>query len=437
MNTALMAPTWARAPQRPNSRRLVHVSSTAKGGGVAELLSRLIDTQCRDGIAAAWAVTTGNRAFFDLTKRIHHLLHGNGDPKPLSAPAAVALYRSTLAPQAEWLAEQIGPEDVLVLHDPQTLGMAPDLARTGARIAWHCHIGSVPGAEPPHAAVWRFLDPYLKFVDVILTSRDEFAPPMFPADQRFTVHPAVDIDSPKNRSLSADDVRSLLTGIGLIDGNPTDTSATVEQETILGESTPMVLQVSRWDPLKGMERVLASLGSLPPDTHLVLAGPEPREIPDDPEGLAVLAAVRHDRDTLSASLRARVHLVTMSMEDVDHNALLVNALQRRADVVVQWSLQEGFGLTVTEAMLKGRAVVASDVGGIKAQIWHGRNGLLVAPTDRDGFAAAVSELLTDSDRRKRLGVEAARSATEHFLMPRLAADYRRYVHPALALEESR
>jgi trehalose synthase len=414
----------------------VHVNSTARGGGVAEILSRLVGLQCRVGIPAAWAVTTGSDAFFDLTKLLHHVLHGDGDPTPLADPAAAELYRSTLEPQAAWLSERIGPEDVVVLHDPQTVGLAPALARTGARIAWHCHVGSVPEPGSPQPKAWRFLEPYLGSLDVVLNSRKEFAPPSFPVDRHHVVHPAIDAESPKNRPLSETEVRSLLSGIGLLGGVPADGNATVEQEEPLDDTTPTVLQVSRWDPLKGMERLLGILASLPPRTHLVLAGADPREIPDDPEGLRVLDAVRRDRDALPAPLRSRVHLVTMSMKDEEHSALLVNALQRRADVIVQWSLQEGFGLTVTEAMFKERAVVASDVGGITLQIRHGHNGLLVAPDDHEGFASAIGELIAHPRLRERFGAEAARSASERFLMPRLVEDYRRHVHPALVPQET-
>lgn len=426
-----IGPAWVRNPQDKGVRRVIHVSSTAKGGGVAELLSGLIDAQNRNCVPAAWAVITGNREFFTLTKLIHNLLHGRGNPEPLSNPANADLYRSTVEPQASWLSKHLSPEDTVVLHDPQTLGMAAGLASTGARVVWHCHIGSVPGSDSPHDRVWHFLGPHLKFVDTVLTSRDEFAPRFFPADQRFTVYPAIDADAPKNRHLSDSEVRALLSATGLVGAVPVDMSVTVEQEEPLSDSAPVVLQVSRWDPLKGMGDVLASLNSLAPEAHLVLAGPQPQEVPDDPEGIAVLEAVRRQRDALPAPLRSRVHLVTLSMADTAHNALLVNALQRRADVVVQRSLEEGFGLTVTEAMLKGRAVVASDVGGISLQVRHGHNGLLVAPQDHAGFATAVSALVADPDLRHRLGVQGAHSAAKRFLMPRLLADYRRLVHPEL------
>ncbi|WP_168801470.1 glycosyltransferase [Glycomyces buryatensis] len=415
---------------------MIHVNATAKGGGVAELLSHLVESQASAGLSVGWGVISGSSEFFDLTKRIHHLLHGSGDAGLLQDDDLASLYRTTLRPQAEWFADHLAAGDVVVLHDPQTLGLAPGLSSRGMRVVWHCHIGSKPDETTPHSAVWQFFEPYLKYVDTVLTSRAEFAPTQVPESRRHVVLPAIAPESPKNRDLSDSEVDSRLSGIGLLGHEYAESEAAVEQDGPIPESAPMVLQVSRWDPLKGMAEVLRSLERLPPEAHLVLAGPEPREITDDPEGLAVLSQVRRVREAMPDALRVRAHLVTMSMADPERNALLVNALQRRADVVTQKSLQEGFGLTVTEAMLKERAVVASDVGGIRAQIRHGRTGLLVPAEDDAAFADAVAGLLRKPARRRELGLAAAAGARANFLMPRLVHDYRRLVHPTLNLQET-
>lgn len=388
--------------------------------------------QQSNGIPVGWAVISGNPQFFALTKSVHHLLHGSGTPDHLDADQADQ-YRAVLEPQAAWLADQLDPGDVVALHDPQTLGMAPILSKHGIRVVWHCHIGSAPHAGSPHAAVWQFFEPYFEFINTMLVSRAEFAPPQ--SSDIHVVLPAIDPDSPKNRRLPEAEIGSMLASIGLIGDSTIDAVASVEQEMPLPASAPMVLQVSRWDPLKGMIDVLRCLERFSSGTHLVLAGPEPSEIPDDPEGAAVLAQVRRTWSALPGEVRSRAHLVTMSMREPDRNALLVNALQRRADVVTQKSLQEGFGLTVTEAMFKGRAVVASDIGGIRAQIEHGRTGLLADPADHVGFADEVSRVLRDPALRHRLGEAAAASVTERFLIERLAADYQQYVHPDLAFKE--
>jgi trehalose synthase len=188
-----------------------------------------------------------------------------------------------------------------------------------------------------------------------------------------------------------------------------------------------VLQVSRWDPLKDMPGVLRCVEELPPEVHVVLAGNDPDETPDDPDGRAVFDVVRSMRAGMPPADRARVHLVLPGGHGRERVALVVNALQRRADVVLQKSLAEGFSLTVAEAMLKARAVVAADVGGLRQQISPGHNGLLVRPRDHESVVLAVRTLLDDPLLRRRLGRHAAESASRRYLMPRLVADYERYV----------
>jgi trehalose synthase len=191
-----------------------------------------------------------------------------------------------------------------------------------------------------------------------------------------------------------------------------------------GEPVPadarVVLQVSRWDRLKDMTGVLIGfaghLGAFADDVHLLLAGPDVAGVSDDPEGAAVLESCRCLRAGLDPAARARVHLATLPMDDVDENAHLVNALQRHATVVVQKSLAEGFGLTVTEPMWKARPVVASAVGGIADQIEDGVSGVLMRdPADLDGFAVAVAALLRDPGRMARLGEGGHERVRDYFL----------------------
>lgn len=417
----MVTPTWVRTP--PAGPRLVHVNATATGGGVAELLHGLVAAQAEAGQRVGWAVIGGDAEFFAFTKGLHHLLHGRTGTRVTDA--AVAHYRAVLRPQAHWLADRLGPGDVVVLHDPQTLGMAPPLAATGARVVWHCHIGTDQAGASGPALVWREFIPELSTVDAVVTTLAGFAPPV-PEARRFVAAPAIDPRSPKNRELATDEVARWLDEIGLTDRTADNPLATVEQAEPMPRSARMVLQVSRWDPLKDMPGVLRCLPGLPGDVHLVLAGTNPEEIPDDPEGRAVLAEVRAARDELPAAVRRRVHLVRTSLRDAHRAALLINALQRRADVVVQKSLAEGFGLTVTEAMVKRRAVVAGNVGGLRQQIVSGDTGLLVDPADLPAVTAAVRGLLADPDRRRRLGARAAESAGRKFTMSRLVADYRAF-----------
>jgi trehalose synthase len=408
----------------------VHVNATATGGGVAELLHGLVPAQAADGVRVGWAVIGGDEEFFAFTKALHHLLHDRGPASTRIPRRAAEHYRATLRPQARWLAGQVTAGDVVVLHDPQTLGMAALLAGAGARVVWHCHIGTDQAGASGPAAVWRELAAELSAVDAVVTTLAEFAPPGVAAARRFVCPPAIDPLAPKNRELAAGEVAELLDRIGLTGPAASNPLATVESAAPLPPAARMVLQVSRWDPLKDMPGVLRCLPGLPPDVHLVLAGTDPEQIPDDPEGLSVLAEVRRLRDSLPAALRRRVHLVRTSMVDPTQAALLINALQRRADVVLQKSLAEGFGLTVTEAMAKRRAVVAADVGGLRSQITPGRTGLLVDPTDLAGVAAAVRGLLDDPARRRQLGARAAEAVADRYTMARLVAEYRAFAPPS-------
>jgi len=402
----------------------VHVNATATGGGVAEVLHGLVSAQAAEGVNVGWAVISGDDAFFAFTKSVHHLLHGRGEPRLREHD--LAHYRTVLQPQARWLAARLRPGDVVVLHDPQVLGMAPLLRAAGVSVVWHCHIG----VDHPHTRgpelFWRALTPELSSVDIVVSALAAYAPP---GVQLVVCAPAIDLAAPKNRELGVAEVAALLAGAG-VTSNAKSPLAMVEQEAPMPPSARMVLQVSRWDPLKDMPGVLRLLPALPADVHLVLAGTNPAEIPDDPEGLAVLAEVRRVRDELPAPVRRRVHLVRTAQRDPHRAALLINALQRRADVVVQKSLAEGFGLTVTEAMAKGRPVVAGDVGGLRRQIVHGRTGLLVDPADADAVAAAVNSLLSSIEDQLRIGTAAAAAAARDYPMTRLVADYRTFATPA-------
>ena len=185
-------------------------------------------------------------------------------------------------------------------------------------------------------------------------------------------------------------------------------------------------QVSRWDPLKDPCGLLDAFVDLAAgsDVHLVLAGPDVSGVTDDPEGRTTLAACEARRSRLPAAVRRRVHLVSLPMVDLEENSLMVNALQRHAAVVVQKSLAEGFGLTVTEAMWKARPMVASAVGGIQDQIEHRHHGLLIDdPADAGAAAAAVRTLLNDPATATRLAARAHQRAREEFLDDRQLSDW--------------
>ncbi|WP_159391223.1 glycosyltransferase [Streptomyces viridochromogenes] len=415
-------------------RTVWHVNTTATGGGVAELLDSSVRLHNDSGIRARWLVLNGEAEFFTVTKRLHHRLHGGVDEVGSLGEVERKLYETTTRRQAEEVANWVGVDDICVLHDPQTLGLAPHLAARGLRVAWRCHIGTSV-ASGIVDETWQFLRPYLRTPEVCGFSVAEYAPPQLRQEDGkvLVLRPSIDPASRKNRPLAAPAVHELLRAIGLeppTDGRPTRNTrgARVLQDDHLPPDAPMVIQVSRWDPLKDMAGVLEGFATyvapVRADAHLVLAGPDPADIPDDPEGAQILHRLREAWQGLPPSTRRRVHVVTLSLTDTDTNAQVVNALQQRADVVLQKSLREGFGLTVTEAMWKGKAIVASAVGGIPAQIRDGIEGLLIRnPHDFQTFGRAVVQLLEDPALRNKMGEAARRRCASQFLIDREFLDY--------------
>jgi len=241
--------------------------------------------------------------------------------------------------------------------------------------------------------------------------------------------PSIDVFAPKNEELVPARVQRILSSTGLRSGRRWDgwRPATLLEERPVGERDRVVLQVSRWDSLKDPSGVIAGFAEhVAPhtDAHLVYAGPDVAAVADDPEGAEVYAHACERWRRLAPAVRGQVHLALLPMVDAEENARIVNALQRSADVVVQKSLAEGFGLTVAEAMWKRRAVVASRIGGIQDQIEHGVSGLLLDdPADLGSFGAAVLELLRDPGRAEAMGEAAHERVRERYLGTHSLLDY--------------
>jgi len=430
--------TARRVRDRFHERVIWNVNSTAVGGGVAEMLKPLVGYTRGVGIDCRWMVISGSPDFFQVTKRLHHALHGRpGDGSPLGERAR-EVYETTLRENAFELASVVQEGDVVLLHDPQTAGLAPALKGTGARVIWRCHIGVDHSNEHAEEG-WRFLEPYLADVERFIFSRQTYVPKICDHGKSVIITPSIDAFSPKNQELSEDAIRTILVHTGLVDGpapehaehgflrdDSTPGRVTRRADVIrLGRppswDTPLVVQVSRWDPLKDMQGVMHGFSQLfdrecPVRPELVLAGPNVTEVADDPEGAKVFEQVETAWRALPDALRDRVHLASLPVDDVDENAAIVNALQRHAAIVVQKSLEEGFGLTVTEAMWKGRPVVASAVGGIQDQIEDGVNGVLLKdPTDLETFAELLCDLLCNPERSEQLGAAARERVRERFL----------------------
>jgi len=434
-----------RIEQAAAGRRVWNVNSTAVGGGVAETLRSMLGYARGAGLDARWAVLDGPPEYFRLTKRLHNALHGEpGDGLPLGDRER-PLYEAVCRENAAQLLARLQPRDLVLLHDPQTAGLAPHLLGARVPVVWRCHVGH-DTANVRSREAWRFLAPYLDEVRVAIFSRRAFVPPQLAHARTLVMQPSIDPFSAKNAPLAAEQRRSILCHAGLLlcsirGGEPryqrTDgTTALLEHAAdvlSLGPppmpEAPLVVQVSRWDTLKdpvGVMRGFAGLCRQRRDrgAQLVLAGPNVHAVADDPDGAAVYEETVASWRQLPHEVRRRIHLAMLPVHDVDENAALVNALQREATVVVQKSLQEGFGLTATEAMWKGRPLVASRVGGLQEQVEHGVTGLLLDdPRDEAAFAEALAGLLASPETARRIGEAAQASVRRRFLCLRQLQQY--------------
>ena len=442
--------TLTRGRELLESRTFWNVNSTARGGGVAEMLRSLIGYALGAGLDARWLVVGCDAQFFRITKRIHNRLHGDeGDGGPLGEEEQ-AIYERCCAANAELLAAQVRARDVVLLHDPQTAGMIPRLLETGAPVIWRSHVG----IDPPNALArqaWRFLIPYIEPASAYIFSHRAYLWEGLDPAKLTVIAPSIDAFSPKNHPMSFSGVAAVLRAAGLaadhqhvpravferLDGSIGHVSSQAQrvEDRQLRLDVPLVMQVSRWDRLKDPAGVLAAFAEhvRPVDEpDLLLAGPDVTAVADDPEGAQVFAEVERGWSELPRRVRRRVHLALLPMHDADENAVIVNALQRRADVIAQKSLAEGFGLTVAEAMWKGRPVVAASVAGIREQIQDGRTGFLVDPRDLRAFGERVSELLDDPHGSERIGEAAQTRVRELFLGPRHLGQYVELLEHVLA-----
>ena len=422
-------------------RRLWMVNSTPQGGGVAEMLPKLVSLLRELGVATEWAVLgTAEPRFFDLTKRLHNAIHGVGATAFDAADREV--YEAVNRENADDLASRLAPGDLLVVHDPQPMAMGSMLAgRRELQAVWRCHIG-LDGENASTRAAWGFLAPYAAAYHCSVFSAPEYIS-LFPPHQATIIHPAIDPLSSKNRPLSSVRTTGVLANAGLVDGHHPVLTPPFELQAarLAGDGTfvpaahaesigllfrPIVTQVSRWDRLKGFLPLLHAFARMkelrgrlaaPGSRHarrleivrLVLAGPDPASIQDDPEGQEVLAELTGVYRGLAPEVQADVALLSLPMASRRQNALMVNALQRASSVVVQNSLEEGFGLTVTEAMWKSAAILGSSACGIRQHVRDGVDGRLVAdPSDADEVCETLNAMLAAPEERAVWGRSARR-----------------------------
>lgn len=426
------------------------INSTAQGGGVSEMLPGMISHLRELGIATEWAVIEADDAgFFVLTKRIHNLLHGEGEPG--LGDGERELYERVNRENASWLLERMRDGDVLVVHDPQPMPLAGMLRRE-RRLAsiWRCHIGLDEDTAQTRAA-WAFLEPYAADYDWSVFSAPDYVPP-FLESRHSIIHPAVDPLTAKNRPLPVQAVVAILERSGLLrepgprvepryprlatrlqaDGR---FRPATEPDDLGLLTRPIVTQVSRWDRLKGFLPLMHGFASFRAQvanggphgeavkrrlalTRLVLAGPDPDSIADDPEGQDVLHELCDAWLRLDPAVRDDVAVIALPMDDPEQNALIVNALQRVSTVVAQNSVREGFGLTITEAMLKSVPVLSnSRACGPRQQVRDGVDGRLVRdPEDAAEIGAALFGMLADPGALDGWGLNAEQQVHERFLI---------------------
>ena len=426
-----------------SGRSVININSTAQGGGVAELVQGLSGYAKGAGVESRWLVIDGDAEFFRITKRIHNNLHGEaGDGGPLGE-AERAHYEQVMAENATAIAPQVRTGDIVILHDPQTAGLTEALLLVGARVIWRSHIGH-ERHDAPVSVGWDFLRRYIEQADFCIFSLAEYVPSYLDPAAVRVINPSIDPSSAKNAEISGDTAQDILAQVGLLDvaapsvppqfrredGSYAPLMHGVEAVTegaLPRLDDPVVAQIARWDTLKdmsGVMRAFAGMENAPANAHLFLVGPTTNGVADDPEAAGVLDECSAEWRRLPDGIRHRVHLVSVPMDDREENAAIINGIQRHAAVIVQKSLAEGFGLTVTEAMWKGKPVIASGVGGIRSQIVDGESGILLPDaTDVAACGRAIQSLLVNPELAGRLGAAARERAREFFLPDRHLLQY--------------
>jgi trehalose synthase len=430
-------------------RTLWMVNSTAQGGGVSEMLPGMVTHLRELGFAVEWAVIEADdEAFFRLTKRLHNLIHGEGEVGLGDDDRAT--FEATNRANAEALKGMLRPGDIMAVHDPQPMPLAGMLnGELDLTSLWRCHIGLDAETRETREA-WRFLEPYADAYRHAIFSAPEYVAPYFEGRSSI-VYPSVDPLTPKNRPLHVQSVVAILERGGLLSEpgprvrpqfrhqatrlQPDGSFGTALDPDDLGLLTrPVVTQVSRWDRLKGFLPLMHGfagfkrrLAEKPPPgadrhrlglTRLVLAGPDPDSIADDPEGTQVLEEVRREWAAMEEDVRRDIAVIALPMQNLTQNALLVNALQRVSTIVAQNSLREGFGLTITEAMWKSVPVLSnSRACGPRQQLRDGVQGRLIGdPENTAEIAAALRSMLSRPKRLHRWGVAGQHHVSDHFLV---------------------
>ena len=367
--------------------RVLHINSTAYGGGVAELLRSNIPLLRSLGINADWVIIRGDNPFFNVTKGFHNALQGGAYHLRTKSKET---YLANNSRNARYLADAVDTYDYIVVHDPQPAALRALHGPNGAKWVWRCHIDT----SSPNSRLWKFLKPYVEVYDAMVFTMEQYVSPDLPREKICIIPPAIDPLSPKNVELPAELCKKIVSWVGI------------------AEDRPLITQVSRFDPWKdplGVIEVYRKVKAQVPGVQLALLG---HLAMDDPEGWRIYEQVqmtsRDDPD---------IHLFT---NFTAASSIEVNAFQSISDVVIQKSIREGFGLVVAEALWKGAPMVAGRVGGIPLQLEDGVGGFLVESVEE--CAEKVLYLLGHAARAREMGQAGREHIRANFLTPRLLSD---------------
>ena len=381
-----------RAAEPLKGLRVLELNATAQGGGVAEMLYSSVPFLNRLGINTEWKVISGNDEFFECTKGLHNLLQG------MKGRFTQEMERSYYCTIADCAHSNItdGNPDIIMVNDPQPLGLARHLKNDGQTWLWRCHIDIEEAPMDENPGLWDFMTNWMKPFDAAIFSAAHYVVTRWPLPS-FIIPPFIDPLSEKNRELSTDEISRVTDKYGI------DTSI------------PIVAQVGRFDPWKGLDRTIDAFRYIRKEQNcqLILAG---GMASDDPEGARILAKIQE-----STKNDSDVHILNLDLGNRLENWREVNALQRSASVIMQPSTREGFGLVITEALWKGKPVISSNVGAVPLQIRDGDTGYFYETPQKT--ARRVINLLKNPRAAAALGERAREYVGEHFLLPDRAADY--------------
>lgn len=365
--------------------RIVHVNSTRIGGGVAEILEKMVPLTNSLGVETLWEVIQGDTEFYQCTKSFHNALQGNQVVIPQHL---LNKYEAMNVVNAEKLRPILEEADIVFIHDPQPLPLITHFPKRKGKWIWRCHID----ASRPNSVVWRYLKKFIVQYDATIFSLPDFAHHL--PIPTYIIPPSIDPLSDKNRELDQSEIDKVY---GLFNIDP---------------QRPMILQVSRYDIFKdpvGVIQAYRLAKKMRPDLQLVLAG---GGATDDPEGEAVLKEV-----TTAALGDSDIHILLLPPDA----HVTINALQRASNIVLQKSIKEGFGLTVTEAMWKSKPVIGGNVGGIRLQVYNWDNGFLV--NTPEGAAHRIRYLLQNPHKAHEMGIKGRDFTRERFLNTRHLLNY--------------